>query len=61
MSRCKACDAMMDASEILWDEEHQQHEELCRRCRDAVRIDDDIDIVYEAEISIIDTSGGSSE
>jgi hypothetical protein len=60
--RCKACDSIMDANEILWDEEQKQHEELCRRCRDAVRTDDDIDIVYDAElISINDTSGGSSE
>jgi len=31
--RCKACDSSMTPNEIIWDEERQEHEELCLSCR----------------------------
>lgn len=56
--RCKACNAVMQSEEILWNDEYQEHEPLCRKCRDAVREDDGLEILYEDELytdSIIDT------
>jgi hypothetical protein len=33
MCRCKSCDSILEESEIVWIEEKQQHEDLCRCCR----------------------------
>lgn len=30
--RCKACDKIMEESEIIWKEEEGEHEELCSKC-----------------------------
>lgn len=37
--RCKACDRVMSESEIIWNDDAQLHEELCRKCRNAVHKD----------------------
>ena len=37
--RCKACNKILSESEIIWNEDAQLHEELCRRCRNAVHKD----------------------
>ena len=34
--RCKACNNILSGTEIIWDEEKQEHEFLCRYCRDIV-------------------------
>lgn len=31
--RCKACDSILEESEIIWYPEKNEHEELCRACR----------------------------
>ena len=30
--RCKACDKVMEDTEIIWNEELKEHEELCSKC-----------------------------
>lgn len=38
--RCKACDKIMEDTEIIWDEERKEHEELCSKC---LKIINDLD------------------
>jgi len=33
MSRCRACDAILEESEIIWKPDVKRHEDLCRCCR----------------------------
>jgi hypothetical protein len=40
--RCKSCDEVMKASEILWYEDIGEHESLCTRCRKIVDESDDV-------------------
>ena len=47
MSRCKACDAVLDKHEIVWDEELKQHEDMCHVCRGIVA-----DAEYEEVLSV---------
>lgn len=36
--RCKSCDSILSSSEIIFDEETKEHEELCRKCRQTLSI-----------------------
>lgn len=47
--RCRACDSILKPNEIIWIEEYNTHEELCRKCRDTLHHECDIDIVYDAD------------
>lgn len=44
--RCKACNAVMSSSEIIWREEEGVHEDLCKRCRDTVTDNEDLELEY---------------
>lgn len=49
--RCKSCDSILASSEIIWDEESKQHEELCRKCRQILSIQcPDSILVYDQDI-----------
>lgn len=56
MSRCKSCDKVLESEEIIWREEIAQHEELCRKCRDAVFSYDGLEIVYVDDACAISDS-----
>ena len=36
MSRCKACDAILNKYEMEWDDETKQHDDMCYVCRGIV-------------------------
>lgn len=42
--RCRACNDVMQETDIIWDEERGQHEDLCGPCRLAV-----LDAMIETE------------
>lgn len=44
--RCKACDSILRDEEIIYREEQQRWEDLCRNCRGKIYDDnDDLDLV----------------
>jgi MinD superfamily P-loop ATPase len=51
--RCKACDSTLEPSEIIWQEHRQQHEDLCKNCRDCLNDVDDANIHYIDDIDHI--------
>lgn len=56
MSRCKACDSVMEDSEIIWKEEECEHEELCSKCLKLIRQyeeEDDFDVTTIIDVSNI--------
>ena len=40
MCRCKACDSVMDESEIIWRAVINQWEDLCSTCRVIIHLDE---------------------
>ena len=49
--RCKSCDSILSSSEIIWNEEIKEHEELCRKCRQIVSIQcPDSLVIYDQAI-----------
>ena len=49
--RCKSCYSILSPSEIIWNEEIKQHEELCRKCRQILSMQcPDSVVVYDQDI-----------
>ena len=49
--RCKSCDSILSSSEIIWDEEIKEHEELCRKCRHTLSIEcPDSVLIYDQDV-----------
>ena len=49
--KCKACNTTLNPGEIYWDEEAQQHNDLCHVCRAASRRSQEVDVAYKPSIS----------
>ena len=48
--RCKACDAVLSESEIIWDADISSFEDLCRRCRYSVSRDMQSDVLSQGGV-----------
>ena len=48
MSRCKACDAILEEHEIVYKEEEGQMEELCSVCLAIIYKSEEEDVIEEA-------------
>ena len=52
--RCKACNAVLEPSEIIWNEKTKEHEELCKSCREILDNESDTHIHYEQGFDLFD-------
>jgi len=53
MSRCKACDAVLEPHEIIWYPDRGEHETCCYKCRNALYEDmdeDELGILIDIEL-----------
>ena len=55
MSRCKACDNVLDEKEIIWYEDTGEHEDMCNNCKQIIRdMDDEYSIDFGSEDTFSD-------
>lgn len=54
--RCKACDSVLEETEIIWKEEEQCHEELCSKCLKLIhKYEEEEDLTTIIDISVEET------
>lgn len=48
--RCKACNNIMTAYEIIWIIERNEFEDLCRKCRDRIGVEDELSLTHNTDL-----------